>query len=198
MYPQLTSCLTRSPAQSCAPTTRQHRRQMGFLRATANAHARIEWPWASKPWPYTVTGRSILRPLSEPSMVLLRIRAMFGLGARSEILRCLLFSHNRQFTAAMLASATNYAKRNVAESCDTLVQAGVLATREVSRRYYYSLANPGPLADFVGALPELVVDWPLLFRFSVFSSSMRMLRSARATRFAYRNAQAGRGGGGRS
>ena len=134
----------------------------GSFAATANAHARIEWPRASKPWPYTVTGRSILRPLSEPSMVLLRIRAMFGLGARSEILRCLLFSHNKQFTAAMLASATNYAKRNVAESCDTLVQAGVLATREVSRRYYYSLANPGPLADFVGALPELVVDWPLL------------------------------------
>ena len=62
----------------------------------------------------------------------------------------------------MLASATNYAKRNVAESCDALVQAGVLATREVSRRYYYSLANLGRLAGFVGVLPELVVDWPLL------------------------------------
>ena len=134
----------------------------GSFAATVNAHARIEWPRASKPWPYTVTGRSILRPLSEPSMVLLRIRAMFGLGARSEILRCLLFSHNKRFTAAMLASATNYAKRNVAESCDALVQAGVLATREVSRRYYYSLANLGRLAGFVGVLPELVVDWPLL------------------------------------
>ena len=36
---------------------------------------------------YKVTGRSILRPLKERSLVVLRMRAIFGLSARTEILR---------------------------------------------------------------------------------------------------------------
>jgi hypothetical protein len=88
---------------------------------------------------------------------------MFGLGARTEIMRQLLFQRDRWMTVAQLASATAYAKRNVADECDTLERAGVLAMRAESNRFYYSLAHPDALANFVGDLPAVRPDWRALF-----------------------------------
>lgn len=132
----------------------------GEYAATVNGRARVTWPGATEPLErYRLTGKSTLRPLTEPSLVCLRMRAMFGLSARTEILRQLLFRPERRLTVAQLARASGYAKRNVADECDTLERAGVLTMRAESNRYYYSLADPKTLADFVGALPSVRPDW---------------------------------------
>lgn len=60
---------------------------------------------------------------------------IFGIGARTEVLRQFLFHPRQRLTGAMLSDITNYAKRNVAERCELLVQSGLL----VGNRYYYSL-----------------------------------------------------------
>jgi hypothetical protein len=135
----------------------------GAFAATVDARAGTHWPEATTELAYKTTGRSALRPLTEPSLVLLRLRAMFGLGARSEILRHLLFNANERTTASLLASVTNYAKRNVADACETLAQAGVLSARLVGNRYYYALANRRGLAEFVGSVPDIAPDWNALF-----------------------------------
>ncbi|MHB8244733.1 MAG: hypothetical protein ACYDGN_05140 [Acidimicrobiales bacterium] len=64
----------------------------------------------------------------------------------------------------MLAETANYAKRNVAEACDGLVQAGVLSSKVVGNRFYFSLAHGNPLAGFVGAVPSVAPDWDALLR----------------------------------
>jgi len=136
----------------------------GEYAATVNARARVSWPRPTHALArYQATGRSTLRPLTEPSLVCLRMRAMFGLGARTEVMRQLLFQGNQWITVAQLARATAYAKRNVADECDTLERAGVLAMRAESNRFYYSLAHPNALADFVGDLPTVRPDWRALF-----------------------------------
>ena len=138
---------------------------MGGFAATVNAHAGVDWPGAGTVREECrVTGRSTLRPLTEPSMALLRLRSIFGLGARAEVLRYLLF-HARSpwVTAQALADATNYGKRNVAEAADALVQAGVLRLRVEANRNTFALAEPEKLADFVGAPPSCAPEWdPLL------------------------------------
>ncbi len=137
----------------------------GRFAATVNARAGTRWPLATtERSSYKVTGRSTLRPLTDPSLVLLRMRAMFGLSARTEILRYLLFRHPERATAAMLAETTSYAKRNVADACDVLVQAGVLSSRTVGNRFYFSLADRDSLARFVGTLPDVAPDWSALLR----------------------------------
>jgi hypothetical protein len=136
----------------------------GEFAATVNARARLSWPRPTEELPrYQVTGKSTLRSLTEPSMVCLRMRAMFGLGARTEIMRQLLFDDNRWMTVAQLAKATGYVKRNVADECDTLERAGVLAMRAESNRFRYSLAYPEALEDFVGDLPAVRPHWTTLF-----------------------------------
>ncbi len=139
-------------------------RAWGEYAATVNARAGVAWPHPTQAREsYRVTGRSTLRSLTEPSLVCLRMRAMFGLAARTEIMRHLLFHGDASITVAQLAKATAYTKRNVADECDALERAGVLAMRSESNRFYYSLADPEALAGFVGDMPSVRPDWPSLF-----------------------------------
>jgi hypothetical protein len=85
------------------------------------------------------------------------------LGARTEVLRYLLFNDERS-TAAMIASKINYAKRNVAESCEILVQAGLLHSTSVGNRLYFSLEDPPTLLVFIGDVPSETPEWPALLR----------------------------------
>jgi hypothetical protein len=136
----------------------------GRFAATVNRFSgSSKWPRATVQFRYSVTGRSSLRSLSERSMVYLRMRSIFGLSARTEVLRYLLFTRERS-TAAMLATQTNYTKRNVADACESLVQAGVLQSRQTGNRLYFSLADGEVLLDFLGLSPPIHPDWPALLR----------------------------------
>jgi len=131
----------------------------GEFAATVGAHAGISWPGATHPRPYAVTGRSTLPHLDRPSLVWLRLRAMFGVSARAEILRSFLAHGGGTLSVAALAVATGYTKRNVAEECETLERAGVLSVRARGNRFYYSLARRGELRAFVGEMPAVLPDW---------------------------------------
>ena len=135
----------------------------GTFAATVGEHAGIVWPHASTPRRFTVTGRSATPQLDKPSMVWLRLRAMFGIGARTEILRYFLSQEDGRSSAATISAATSYTKRNIAEECETLVHAGVLTVRPMGNRFYYSLANRAELEAFVGSMPIVRPNWIAMF-----------------------------------
>lgn len=134
----------------------------GEFAATVGVHAGVSWPGATDPRRYTVTGKATLPSLAMPSMAWIRLRAMFGVGARAEILRSFLSAADASMSVARLAVATGYTKRNVADECDTLERAGVLSVRTRGNRFYYSLARRADLKAFVGELPEVLPDWTTL------------------------------------
>ncbi len=138
------------------------REVFGEFAATVGAHAGISWPAATRPRRYTVTGRSILPPLDRPSLTWVRLRAMFGVGARTEVLRCFLSERDASMSVARLAGSTGYTKRNVADECDTLERAGVLSVRARGNRFYYSLSRSCELRTFVGELPDVRPNWTAL------------------------------------
>lgn len=131
----------------------------GEFAATVGAHAGIGWPGSTEPRRFMVTGRSTLPPLDRPSLVWVRLRAMFGVGARAEIFRCFLSQGGDAMSVARLATATGYTKRNIADECDTLERAGVLSVRLRGNRFYYSLARRSELETFVGELPGVRPSW---------------------------------------
>ena len=135
----------------------------GEFAATVGKHAGVVWPNATEARNFKVTGRSVLAPLERPSMAWVRLRAMFGVSARSEILRCLL-SQDGAASVARLAVVTGYTKRNVADECETLQLAGVLSVRSTGNRFYYSLAHRLGFEAFVGELPHNVPDWTSILR----------------------------------
>lgn len=131
----------------------------GEFAGTVGAHAGMTWPGATRPRPYAVTGRSTLPHFGRPSLVWLRLRAMFGVGARAEILRCFLSHGGGAVSVAALAVATGYTKRNVGQECETLHRAGVLSVRAQGNRFYYSLARRAELKAFIGEMPAVLPDW---------------------------------------
>lgn len=135
------------------------RRAFGEFAATVNEHAGIGWPESTAPRRFAATDRSTRPALDRPSMAWLRLRAMFGVGARAEILRCFLSHDGGWMSVAGLAAVTAYTKRNVAEECDSLERAGVLSVRARGNRFYYALGRRHELEAFVGALPHVRPDW---------------------------------------
>jgi hypothetical protein len=132
--------------------------------ATVNAHGGAKWPDESQAWAYATTGRSMPPALSRDSLIWLRMRAMFGVSARTEILRYFLSHERARASVATLATASGYTKRNIADECTTLQGAGVLAVRSVANRLYYSLDRDSQLHAFVGEPPAVLPDWTALFR----------------------------------
>lgn len=135
----------------------------GEFAATANAYSNARWPAATDDIAYAITGRSSLESMEQASRAWLRLRAMFGLGARTEILRFFL-SGRRRATVARIAERIGYAKRNVADECDSLERAGILRMRPVGNRFFYSLARADDLDNFVGPIGPITPDWTALFR----------------------------------
>lgn len=131
----------------------------GEFAGTVGSHASITWPGATEPRRFIVTGRSTLPPLDRPALVWLRLRFMFGVGARAEILRCFLSKNEGLMSVSALASATGYTKRNVAEECDTFARAGVLTMRAQGNRFYYALARRSELEAFVGHAATVRPNW---------------------------------------
>ena len=130
----------------------------GEFAATVNEHAGAKWPDATVARRYRPTRRSVLPPLDRPSMAWLRLRAIFGLGARTEVIRYFL-AHSEFETVARVAAACGYTKRNVAAECEALRQAGVLRARTVGNRFYFALARRSGLEEFVGEIADVRPNW---------------------------------------
>ncbi|MGQ0743202.1 MAG: hypothetical protein ACT4OS_02470 [Acidimicrobiales bacterium] len=135
----------------------------GAFAATVGEHASVVWPYSTEPRRFTVTGRSSAPQLDRPSMAWLRLRAMFGIGARTEILRYFLSQEDGRSSVASISAATNYTKRNTADECEALAHAGVLSVRPMGNRFYYSLAKRADLETFVGSMPAVTPNWIAMF-----------------------------------
>jgi hypothetical protein len=151
------------------------REAWGPFAATVSDHAGVSWPGATEGFDYQTTGKTMLDSMERPSRAWLRLRGMFGLGARTEILRFFLSGHRRA-TVATIAEHARYAKRVVADECDTLQKAGVLQSQQVANRFYYRLNRSSALAEFVGEIAPIRPNWPTLFR--VTSALVALERSA--------------------
>ena len=130
----------------------------GEFAATVSEHSGVFWPLATEPRRYRVTGRSTLPPLDRPPLVWLRLRAILGLGARTEIQRYFLVHPGTTASVARLAAWTGYKKRNVAEECELLQQAGELRSRTIGNRLLYSVSEGALLGGFAG-LPPVLPNW---------------------------------------
>lgn len=131
----------------------------GEFAATVSKHSGVAWPLATAPRPrYRVTGKSTLPPLDRPSLAWLRLRAVFGLGARTEILRFFLAHPEATASVSRLAQWTGYAKRNVAEECETLHAAGELRARTIGNRFFFSRAKGSFIEGFTG-IPPIRPNW---------------------------------------
>jgi hypothetical protein len=134
------------------------------MAATVNAHSNLRWPSATQARTYARTQRSAIADFTSPSLVVLRLRALFGVGARAEVMRAFLADPKARFSAADVAADAGYTKRNVAEALDALRAAGLLQVHTLRNQRLFSLADAAWLTSFPGGLPTSWPRWSSVFR----------------------------------
>ncbi len=147
-----------------ARETPKVRSNFGTTAATVNAHSGLRWPSATEPRRHQRANRSSVAGLSRPSLIVLRLRALFGVGARAEIVRAFVADPSARLTASDLANDAGYTKRNIADSLDALRMAGLLEVTPLRNQLVYRLAAVDWLATLPGGMPSCFPAWRSVFR----------------------------------
>lgn len=102
---------------------------------------------------------------SAPINLSFRLRDLFGVSARAEVVRVLLLVHEAESRTREIVRAAGYSRQNVYEALNALVSAGVVFMRQRGARdRTYALDKEGWAAVLgveVHELPHLV-EWPRL------------------------------------
>ncbi len=69
----------------------------------------------------------------------MRLRALFGVGARAEVVRAFLADPSARLSAADIAADAGYTKRNIAEALEALRMAGLLEIHALRNQRLYGL-----------------------------------------------------------
>jgi hypothetical protein len=140
------------------------REGFGQMAATVNANSGLRWPGATEARLFKRTRGSAVADFEGASLVVLRLRALFGVGARAELLRAFLADPSARLSAADVAGEAGYTKRNVAEVLEALRMAGLLETHAVRNQRVYGLVDAGWLTSLPGSLPGSFPRWSSVFR----------------------------------
>lgn len=168
--------------------------------ATANAAGGTLWPsGAAVPRKFTPSRKSRLARLDTPQRALLRLRCMFGMTARAEILLTMLtqWHPDHHVTAAPLTEL-GYGKTAIATTLDELTLAGITQRMSIGNANAYQLRRPAELRNLLEPLPLRYEHWPM--RLVMLIAAVRLeeqvankppiVQSVEAREFAESNRQA--------
>ncbi|MBX9923396.1 MAG: hypothetical protein K2Y01_04740 [Rhabdochlamydiaceae bacterium] len=127
---------------------------------TLNSISQSKWPTFTKIAPLKVNlkGKSLTPNCTIPALLGLRLRALFGVGARADLATFFLTQQSKPLTAADTVEI-GYNKRTLADTLDSFFQAGLLTCFTVRNQKQYQLAKKEQLTSLVGELPSLVPNW---------------------------------------
>lgn len=130
-----------------------------------NRSAGLRWPISTKAGD-SVDLQARERPMDRnigrrSACVSLRLRAVFGVGSRAEVIRTMIAYPDTPLSAPEIAKYVFFARRNVAEALDAFAFAGIVGSLEERRTVRYVLAQP--LTDVVGEKPRGFPHWVELF-----------------------------------
>ena len=143
-----------------------------YSATVASKVPKINWPGEGKVRRFVPSGKSEAPNLERPALLQLRLRALFGLATRAEVLRLLLIDAPLGWSAADLARESAFAKVNVAVALDLLELTGVVRIEKSGTQFRYRLARAAPLVALVGPAPSFQPDWSA--RFAVMLNLVRL------------------------
>ena len=134
-------------------------RGLGTFAATVNANSRLNWPGATSSRAFTATGRSAAPELERPALIQLRIRALWGVSARAEVLRVMLADGHRFMGISEVAGVAAFGKDAVAEALENLQLGGLLEEAGARNLRLFRLGRRNDLVALVGPEPNWQMSW---------------------------------------
>lgn len=148
------------------PASRRRGEPLTPVFRNARRTTRLDPAFAAYGWakPRTEPTRKSTRPqLVRPINFTFRLRELFGVGSRAEVIRFLLTSRVQGAQAQAVTAAAGFAKRNVVETLNALTAAGVVTSYGVGNEHRYLADLPTWEGFFSGSIPSHR-DWPQLLR----------------------------------
>lgn len=165
-------CVTHMPVVSTRALRNAYTQERWGARLVADFTATIgvltgaRWPAAGvgHPFPVDLQYEGWPPPYGEPSQLTLRIRSLFGVGVRAEVLRVLLTASHDRHTLAELARVAMATKRQTTEAVEQLHASGVVSVDRSRQPHSVRLLRREPLQQLVGPLPAHSYEWAPLLR----------------------------------
>lgn len=133
-----------------------------IFSSTLNTHADIRTKWTVltkiSPLMFQASGKSILRSFEAPSMINFRLRSLFGVGARADVLAFLLTKEQGDFGISDLIE-TGYSKRRLAAILDDLAAARIVSETRTRNQLRYVFERRDQLVKLLGGIPKKMVHW---------------------------------------
>jgi hypothetical protein len=133
---------------------------VSVFSATLNSISQSKWPTFVKATPLKIICSKKSQPprCEMPALLGLRLRALFGVGARADLITSLLTRQSGAFTAADMVEV-GYSKRTLAEALDSFVEAGLLTCFATRNQKKYELVRRNSLRSLAGLIPKIAPDW---------------------------------------
>jgi DNA-binding transcriptional ArsR family regulator len=123
------------------------------------------WPGAEPGLGFTPSGRSHLDTEDRPALIGLRLRAVLGVGARSEVVRILLLAApDTWLRISEIAAEAGYTKRNVADALASLESARMVEAVRDRNALRYRLTRRAEIEALFGPVPEIKTSFLALTR----------------------------------
>lgn len=133
--------------------------------ATVNEHGDLGWPDdGGRALTFRPRERAVLKDLTDGPLISLRIRAVFGVSARAELIRVFVSRPDAAFTATELAQETNYVRRQVMRALESLRFAGLVRPIRAGANTRYALARANEVETIVATKPARFPHWGGVFR----------------------------------
>ncbi len=128
--------------------------------ATLNSVSRANWPTFSSAtaWKFIPSGKSQPPRCELPALLSLRVRALFGVGARADLITFFLTQEKGDFTASD-TTEIGYNKRSLADLLDDFVKSRLFDAFTKRNQRYYSFIKCDQMRTAIGLLPEAVPSW---------------------------------------
>ncbi len=155
--PRLKQLLSKSATTTVEP--------FAEFASALETHSGGSWPHAKRgsPRQLRLSGKSRAPDLEQPSLLNLRLRSLFGVGARADVITALLGWPSPAFTASELVFV-GYTKRNLADTLESLRAAGLLSSKRAGNRVLFSWRRFRELSELIAPLPSSVPRWPTIVR----------------------------------
>ncbi|MEI8300003.1 MAG: hypothetical protein WCG10_00125 [Chlamydiota bacterium] len=134
-----------------------------IFAATLNTASTANWPLFTKTSIKTfIPSRKSKAPQCKlPALLYLRLRGLFGTGARADLLTFFLTSKESNFTAADTAQL-GYNKRSLSDLLESFVQSGLFDVLSIRNQLFYRFTKKNEMIQLLGKIPKTTPSWRLI------------------------------------
>ncbi len=135
---------------------------------TVSRRSSRSWPVAESEAPYDLAegSRSALEDLGAPARLQLRLRTMFGVSARAEIIRVLV-TRPGPAPVSEFVRRVAYTRRQITNDLEALTLSGLARRFDGPGGASFAVRRRGALLEVVGAVPRVAPPWGEWFRLLV-------------------------------